>query len=500
MNDILIFFFQALPFLLAIGFAAVLISVAVFSSNRPLYAVFPLLTTIYVVSDISYGMATDASVSLLSRGAGVLLFPAFVWTLLATLLWIKFSSQFSYRAAVPDTRPVKLSLTPWFIAWAVLLSLHVSYALATDQSFRDAIGSVGFSNLLWMWLMMALMSAVVRTGDDLKWLLRFLLFVGLGRAVYGLVRWAAFGGDPVNAYGNRHGLDLKLTFFDIYDSLICMLTIAVAAMQLFTVVERRSAMHRAFLWAAMMLPALCIVLSFRRTAQVGMVAAGLFLLAQLPGRVRWWLALGAVPAAIAGAGYAVWKRLSQTRQAGGASDFLWDIMPKTIGADSPRFVELKFAWASFLDHPIFGVGSWGGYEGWRLVSWQLDVGGGGLYLHSGVLHIGLKAGLVGLLLLAGLVVTFVLHWRRVRGGLSGYARVLAVAGIAGCIFIVPDFVISTSFTKLRSALFIGLCASFPYIAARLSAGLRATPAAPLRHAGLQGQLADRAARGWALGR
>lgn len=500
MNEVLILFYQALPYLVALGFAAFLVVVAVFCSTRPLFAVFPLLLTIYVVSDISYGAAANASFSLLSRGAGVLLFPAFVWALLLTLLWIKFSAHFTFRAAPPVQRPAMLSLTPWFFAWALLLALHVAYALATNQSFREAVGSVGFSNLLWMWLMMALVSTAVRNDEDLKWLLRFVLFVGLGRAVFGLVRWAAFGGDPVNAYGNRHGLDLKLTFFDIYDSLICMLTITVAAMTLFTVDERRSTLNKALLWLSMMLPALCIVLSFRRTAQVGMVAAGLFLLVQLPGRVRWWLALGAVPAALVGASYAVWKRLSQTRQAGSASDFFWDIMPKTIGADSPRFLELKLAWASFLEHPIFGVGSWGSYEGWRLVSWQLDVGGGGLYLHSGVLHIGLKSGLVGLLLLTGLVVTFVLHWRRVRGALTGKARVLAVAGVAGCIFIVPDFVISTSFTKLRSALFIGLCVSFPYIAARLSGGLRRQSVSGPLPAAATHASADHGAHGWALGR
>ena len=499
MNDFLGFLIQALPFLLAFGFASLVITLAVFSSTRPMLLVYPLLLTIFLVSDISYGKVDVATVSLLSRGAGVLVFPAFIWALLLTFLWIKFSGAFASRVDAAGVLPPVLSLTPWFAAWAVLLCGHVAVALVTEQPFRDAVGPAGFSNLLWTWLMMATLMAAMRTSDDLKWLLRFLLVVGLGRAIFGLVRWAAFGGDPVNAYSNRHGLDLKLTFFDIYDSLICMLTITVAAMKLFTGTARSSAMRTAFLWLAMVLPALCIVLSFRRTAQIGLVIAGIFVLGQLPRRVRWWLALGAIPAALTGAGYAVWKRLSQTRQAGGAADLFWDIMPKTVGSDSPRFIELKFAWASFLDHPIFGVGSWGNYEGWRLVSWQLDAGGGGTYLHSGVLHLGLKAGLVGMVLLIGLVLTFVLHWRRVRGMLQGNARVLAVAGVAGCIFVIPDFVISTAFTKHRTVLFIGLCMSFPYVAAALSGDLRRlapqTPGQLWNHA-----RAGRFNGGWALGR
>ena len=177
----------------------------------------------------------------------------------------------------------------------------------------------------------------------------------------------------------------------------------------------------------------------------------------------------------------------------------WDIMPKTIGPDSPRFIELKFAWASFLEHPIFGVGAWGSYDGWRLVSWQLEGGGGGTYLHSGVLHIGLKSGMVGLALLFGLVLTFVLHWRRVRGMLQGNARVLAVAGVAGCIFVIPDFVISTSFTKHRTVLFIGLCMSFPYVAAALSGGLRRLAPRPFGRLSTDAR-AGRFGGGWSLGR
>ena len=499
MNEFLGYLIQSIPFLLAFGFALLVITLAVFASTRPMLVVYPILLTIFLVSDISYGKVDDVSVSLLSRGAGVLVFPAFVWTLLLTFVWIKFAGAFASRIDNARVLPPVLSLTPWFAAWALLLCGHLAVAVFTGVPFRDAVGAAGFSNLLWTWLMLATLMAAMRTGDDMKWLLRFLLVVGLGRAVFGLVRWAAFGGDPVNAYGNRHGLDLKLTFFDIYDSLVCMLTITVAAMKLFTGTVRSSAMRTAFLWLAIVLPALCIVLSFRRTAQVGFLIAGIFVLTQLPKGVRWWLALGAIPAALIGGGYAVWKRLSQTRQAGGASDLFWDIMPKTIGPDSPRFIELKFAWESFLDHPIFGVGSWGNYEGWRLVSWQLDAGGGGTYLHSGVLHLGLKSGLVGMVLLIGLVLTFVLHWRLVRGMLKGNARVLAVAGVAGCIFVIPDFVISTAFTKHRTVLFIGLCMSFPYVAAALSGGLhRLAPQNPGRlwnHAG-----ARRFDGGWALDR
>ena len=272
--------------------------------------------------------------------------------------------------------------------------------------------------------------------------------------------------DSANAYANRHGLDIRLTFFDINDGLICMLTVCTAAMQLFSKRQKPplSGTYRAILWLAIVLPAICIVLSFRRTALLGMVIGGAFMLAQLPSRARWRLVALGIPVALAGIAYSIWKRLSQTKQAGGMLDFLFDVTPRDVGPDSPRFLELKLAWQSFLEHPILGVGSWGNYEGWQQISWQLYEGGGGTYLHSGVLHIGLKAGILGLVLLFGLVFSFTMFWRRARGALTGDLLTLAVAGVAGCLFVIPDFVIATSLTKHRSVLFIGFCLSLPYIA------------------------------------
>lgn len=454
--------FYAIPYLLAAGIAAFLVVLGGLSISRPPLAVYPFLVALFWVSDISYGNAAATVGSIFSRGAGYLVFPAFIWALGLALIWIKFSQQFTRTPSIAAGS----SLNLWFLGWLLLLIAHVFYAGLTDQSIRDAIGPAGFSNVIWVWLFMATMLAAFRNEIDVKWLLRFVIFVGLARAMFGLIRWAAFGGDPANAYANRHGLDIRLTFFDINDGLICMLTLCIAAMQLFSKGQKYASggVYRAILWLAIILPAICIVLSFRRTALLGMVIGGAFLLLQLPTRARWRLVALGLPLALAGIAYAVWKRLSQTKQAGGMLDFLFDVTPKDVGADSPRFLELKLAWASFLDHPVFGVGSWGHYEGWQRISWQLGEGGAGTYLHSGVLHIGLKAGLVGLLLLFGLVYSFSLFWRKCRRVLNDDLLTLAVAGVAGCIFILPDFLIATSLTKHRSVLFIGFCLSLPYIA------------------------------------
>lgn len=496
MNSLLQAVFFALPYFLAAGMAALVILLGAFSASRPTIAVYPFLVALFWVSDISYGNASATVGSIFSRGVGFLFFPAFVWALVLALVWLKVIGLFS-RLKTTAAAP-KINI--WFLGWLVLLVSHVVFAALTGQSIRDAAGSAGFSNIIWAWLFLTLMLAAFKNELDVKWLLRFIVFVGLARAIFGLVRWAAFGGDPANAYSNRHGLDIKLTFFDINDGLICMLTICVAAMQLFSKDQKpdQSGWYRAILWLAIFVPAVCIVLSFRRTALLGMIIGGTFLLLHLPPRARWRLVGLGVPVALAGIGYATWKRLSQTKQAGSMLDFLFDVTPKDVGADSPRFLELKLAWSTFLDHPIFGVGSWGHYDGWQQISWQLYEGGGGTYLHSGVLHIGLKAGIVGLLLLFGLIFSFTVFWRKSRGLLTGDRLALAVAGVAGCLYVIPDFVIATSLTKHRSVFFIGFCLSLPYVAYAVELARQRIKTDPVNP--LVGRFAKRGNTAWLMGR
>lgn len=468
MNDALIAFSYSLPFLLAVCGAMVLIGLALVASARPVLVPLVYLLVMYWVPEISYGRIDDVtSGSLYSKGAGLLVFPVILWFVLGSLAWLSFSDKF----ASPRPNRPPWNLRAWFVAWGLLLFAHVVWGLATGVEFRAVVSPSGISNILWLGLFAALVFSTVRVERDVTTVLWFMFLVGVLRAAFGLVRWAAFGGDPANAYANRHGLSLKLTFFDVYDSLICMLAIGVAVLWLFprSVDESpaRSRLVKAVLWAGIGICLACIALSFRRTAAIGLLLAGTFLAFQLSSAGRRTLLLVGAPAALAAVTYTIWQRLSQTKHAGGMSNLLFDITPSTYGPDSPRLLELRLAWDSFLDNPVFGVGAWGSYANWNLVSWQLYEGGGGSYLHSGVLHLGLKAGLVGLVLFFGLVYALYRHWRVIRPQLRGDAAVLGICGIAGLLFILPDFLIGTSLTKYRAVLFIGFCVALPYAASAL---------------------------------
>ena len=465
MDILLPLFFYSLPYVLAIGLAIGVVILAGLTLSRPWLVMLPFLTVFFWVSANRYGrLDFGGGPSLFSRGAGVLLFPALLWGILVALVWTRMGAALS-RQAVPTSM---VPLSPWFAGWTLLLLAHVVTGLLLDVPLRQTLSPAGFSHIVWLWVLIAAMVASVTRPSDARRLLWFILLMGLARAIYGLGRFAAFGGDPANAYANRQGLTLKLTFFDINDSLLCVLAVCAALVMLYRDVPARGWLgwQKILLWAAVALPSLCIVLSFRRTAWVGMVLALVFVLLQLPARVRWRLVLLAMPVMLTGIGYAAWKRLSQVR--GAAGNFLYDFETRAVGAESVRFLEIKLAWQSFLDSPIFGVGAWGGYKGWQLISWQHEFGegGGGTFLHSGLLHLALKTGLIGLILLAGTAIAFILAWRRMRNTLPPAALPLAVAGVAGVLFMMPDWLIGTPIPQLRTMMMLGLCLSLPFVAER----------------------------------
>lgn len=472
MDTLLPLLAYSLPFVMAIGLALVVIGYAGVLLGQPWLLMMPFLAALFWISANTFG-SIDAvsSVSLLNRGSGVLLFPAFLWAILFSLVWIRFTSLFGMGRQATRMLP----LTPWFAAWTVLMLGHVAIGVFSGISLARILSPSGFSHIVWLWVLVSAMVATFTRQTDGRRLALFIMAMGLARAVFGLVRFAAFGGDPVNAYANREGLTLKVTFFDLNDSLLCTLSMCIALVMLFRSVPAGGwrGWQKVLLWATVVLPALCIVLSFRRTVWVGTVLALSFVLLQLPHRVRWRLLVSAAPAVLVGIGYASWKRLSQVR--GGGGNFLYDITSRRVGAESSRLLELQLAWSSFLDHPLLGVGSWGVYDGWRRIAWQIESGegGGGAFLHSGVLHVALKTGLVGLVLLVGTVAAFVLAWRRLRRSLPAAAMPLAVAGVAGVLFTLPDWLLGTPVPQVRTMMLLGLCMSLPFVAERCFAGAAA---------------------------
>ncbi|MGZ7222974.1 hypothetical protein ACXWPH_10260, partial [Streptococcus pyogenes] len=80
---------------------------------------------------------------------------------------------------------------------------------------------------------------------------------------WGLVRYVALGGDPANFYANFQRIDVKLTFFDINDSLLAAMCFTIVLWRLFTG-QARSVGQRWLYAGIALLELFIIVFSYRR--------------------------------------------------------------------------------------------------------------------------------------------------------------------------------------------------------------------------------------------
>lgn len=475
MDELLPYIYASIPFGVVLALAALAVVGIGIGMVQPRLLVYPYLAIFFLFNSTSYGNLAIISYGsgVYARGSGLLYFALLLWTMLGIWCCARVSSNFR-GAEAPAC-----NLRPWFLAWFALLLGHVVAALFLGRKLSEALAPSGFSNIVWMAPLVSLLLLAFRTRAHATELARFILLAGLGRALFGLARWVAGGGDPNNVYANMNSIQIKLTFFDINDSLLCLLAFAIAAVQLFQSARvKRPAFWIALEWLTLAATAPCIVLSYRRTAWIGLVLALAVVMWRFPLRRRIQLVALGLPLAAPALAYVATKRLSQTKGAGhGWTSMLYDMQSRRFGAESERVLELKLALADFLANPVTGIGSWGRYTGYQRISWQTGVEAGH-FIHSGILHIGLKTGLVGLALFAGTAWAFIHFARRALRELPPELIGLATAGAAGMAFMLPDILIGTPFPQVRTSQMMAVCLALPYLAMGASNAVRAAQAAP----------------------
>jgi hypothetical protein len=472
MDSLIQYIYVSLPFLFVLLLALFCVIGIGVGMVWPRLLVYPYLAIFFWMNSTSYGsLAAFATPGVYSRGSGLLFFALVQWYMLGAWCCARVAASFQGFAAPP------CNLRPWLLGWFLLLAAHVAAALFAGVKLADALAPSGFSLIVWMAPLVSLILLAFRTREQATELARFILLAGLLRALFGLARWALLGGDPNNVYRNMNAIKIKLTFFDINDSLLCAIAFSIAAVHLFQVA--RTARPRFWVlveWATLGATALCIVLSYRRTAWIGFLLAFAIVMMRFPLRRRVQIALAGLPAVGGALAVVALRRFSQTKGAtGGLDSLFYDMESRRFGAESERVLELKLALADFLNHIVTGIGSWGRYSGYQRISWQANPDGG-LFLHSGVLHIALKSGLLGLALFAGLAYAFVSFSRRALRELPPEFLGLGTAGVAGVAFMLPDILVGTPIPQVRTTQMLAISMALPYLAMAVSAGLRAAPA------------------------
>ena len=433
----------------------------------PRLAIYPFLLVLFVHTGSGYGMATEI-VPLYSRGSGRLFVTFWQIGLVAALAWIAIATSLHRSSAQAVSAAPRPSFWPWTIAWAVLLVAHVLAGLLLGVPPDRIVAQQGFSEFLWLSVLMAAVILAFRSERELQELLDVVVAVALVRAVYGLFRWLFLGGDPANIYAEG-GTNVRLTYFDIPDSLVATLAIVISLYRSFGPGTRERGWRRLVHLAVIPLCSAIVLFSYRRTAWVGLIAALAIALLALPRRERVRLLLLAVPFVFVGLGLAMRQRLEQFSGEGFLRMFLFDFMTPDVGEESDRLLELKLGFEAFLSSPIYGKGAWGQYADASMVGWQTGETGGD-FVHSGLLHLAMKTGLIGVSIFVGFLWALGrTAWLALREA-SPDLRGAAIVGIAGVAFVAVDFMIAPPYGRMQEL--GGLCCALLFACRRVAASSR----------------------------
>lgn len=430
--------------------------------HRPMLIIFPYLAVLVCFTDNIYGSAVAVTSTIYSRGTGQLYFSFMAFTVYVLGI---VAMLYRHYVAAP---PIKSGLRWPFLLMLLLFIGNLLMTPILDVEIDFALSSNGIINLIYMGILFFVLTTFINNREDLERLKHGLMILIALRGVFALVRWALFGGDPVNVYSNVEDIDVKLTFFDICDNMLAGVGAIYAARMLFSGDSKLPTWQRYMYLGFALLEVAVIVLSYRRTAWTGLGIILAYLVWTLPPRQRWWPVLAspfmAMPILAA---YA--QRLAEaTKGRSLIESFFYDLMPKSTITVSHRSLELKYGLQTGLDNPLFGAGIWGRYEGAVSIPWQRGPEAY-TFVHSGVVHLILKTGLVGTAIAAYAAVVFARFVWRARKDTPEADRPFFDAAVAGLLFMVPDFFIGTPLTQFRTMLLYAFMAAIPVIIVAINA-------------------------------
>lgn len=391
--------------------------------------------------NVAWGLAENVQVfNLYNRGTGV--FPVSIMSVFLYLIFLL--TTFVCKGERNVLRAFNLRIFFWsfnalflvFIIWGVIIGVPV----------KETISGRGLINVFNMYLMIAILLKTISTKDTLKKLSHLIIFCALTRGIWGLVRWAFLGGDPANVYANVQLIAVRLTFFDINDSLISTIAVFLSAWFLLHRGSGLTTWQKIMYWAMIIVGLPIIVLSYRRTAWAGMLLSCTWFVWRQ--NLRRKILIGIL------SGLMVLLVLPGVIKERFANGMLYDITLKDgeIQIQKGRFAELNAAWSYIARSPLTGVMPWGGIGPNKAHD----------FVHSGFLHLWLKGGVFALIFFCLINIGFVLFIRKLKKAVPLKERGMAEAAFAGFLFLIPTLFAGTPFIEFRTSLLLGVCFVLPY--------------------------------------
>jgi hypothetical protein len=444
-----------------------------FSLKNPRLVMLAFMIVLFMFSASSWGQLQVQN-TIYARGVGELSF-----SLINLVLFVAGSAVLVRKLSDPAYPKIAPAVGNYFAGFSFLLLCHVLVAIAAGIDVLVALGYSGIINVLNMLVFMYLAIMAFRDEKDRNKLLLAIIALATIRAIFGLVRYQWMGGDSANPYRNFERMDVKLVFFDISDNFILSLAAFCIAWLLFQREIRLSFLKRVALWGLLALQLAAVVLSFRRSALLGLGLMFAFMVFRLPARRRLVFLLVSASIVFFAAVTFFEERLqfASKGETNIVTSMIYDILPsKDIQSGGNRFYELYAASQTMGDdwkNWVFGLGTWGTFQGDEAAlayhNGRFD------FVHSGFGHLLLKAGFIGLALFLGLLYRFSRFYMSHCNRLAGTSRLLADAGFAGFLFWLPTLLIGTPIIEFRTMLLIGLTLALPFIAVGATSSYRSVP-------------------------
>lgn len=432
--------------------AAILIFLAagsVFLVLKPKKLILIYITPLLLFTGTMYGLSSAGpgggdTTTLYGRGTGQLSMGFLNIYLVVLFLFAAVTARAQSR------RPISGDPIQPFLAFIALAFLaYASIGLGSGITFSNAISRFGMINYLNLLFLYLVIKWSITEGRDLLIFHKLFLWVCGFMAIYGIVRYLGFGGDPANYYDNFEQSGIRLSYFDIGQSaLFCTAMVSV----LLALKDRQSRSIWQLMFALLFLAN--ILLSYRRNAWAGLmiVLVWLFLISDM----KWKLLL----TGIAVVALIILFSLSQARF---GDTVVHDFTNRKgeVQVKKGRFSELYQGVQATSRSPLVGLGPWGLNEEFRR-----SEGFNASFVHSSIVHVYLKMGFLGLVPYVLMLLSFPIWWfrRRRQQWNDPRKRDLGEAFFCGFLFWLPDILFGTPTIIFRHFQILAMMLAVPVVA------------------------------------
>lgn len=399
--------------------------------------------------------ATEKLILIYDRGIGVLPLTLLNIYLIMVFVYFLCLQIFTRGGKVTESFMPGKRLTILLIFCIVYLLVGV----ATDVPIREVLSEYGIINIINMCLFVSILIWGIDLPEHLDALRKIALFCICYSAIYGLIRFIFFGGDPANVYDNVEHLNVRITYQDIGYSILFSFAFAYSIL---TLLKGRfsNLKERTFLVALSMLSIFNIIFSYRRNAWSGFIILLLWLTFVLDLKKKLLLIIiASICLAVLGP-YVVSKRFAEqsgpTSHPTLTSDFS---SGGEVSVKKGRFAELRNAtMATLEEHPLLGFAPWGHYGS------KFMLGQFAFFTHSAIVHVLFKTGIIGLWLFCWPIFSLA-FWTVKRRRLfpeNNKYQILCEAAFGGVLFNIPDIVFGTPIVVYRHLQILGFFIALIY--------------------------------------